>query len=307
VDFAPAHSRGGTIGLALLGAVLALALVLLAVARASGSGPRAAVALLAVVALVPVALALGYRVWALYRLRYGLSRDSVVIDWLGGRQVVPMASITHLLTGRPYRAPLSGVQWPGFQVGRTVVALGDEPEAEEREALVYATVPPDGQLVVVTPALAYAISPADRAAFVEEFKVRRRLGSVQHVEQETVRPRWARLSAWGDGPLLQLLAVTVAANAVAFAWLLWRYPSLPAELALQFRFDAATQAPVPGPVRPLAAAWSLPLIGLGALALNTILAAAVHPRARLAALMLVAGALLVQVGILVVVSRLGSA
>ena len=58
---------------------------------------------------------------------------------------------------------------------------------------------------------------ADPAAFVEEIKVRRRLGSVQRLTQETVRPAYARLSVWSDTLTLRLLLVGLALNLLLFA------------------------------------------------------------------------------------------
>lgn len=299
--FRPAPSRGVPIGLGLL-AVAVLACLLLALALgAIGAGPRAAILLAALLVAVPLTLRLAYWVWGLASLRYVLGRDGLVIRWAATRQVIPMSAITHVLAGRPYDHPLAGMRWPGHEVGRTTLRDDD---GAVRDALVYASAPPESQLVVLTPALAYAISPADPQSFVDDFRMRHRLGPTQAWEQHTARAPIASLSLLADRPALALLGLAAALNVLAFLWLTWHYPELPAQVALRLRFDPAAGRPVPGPLSPTASAWNLPLIGLATIALNGVLAAAGHARARLAALLLGAGAAAVQVVIGAILANL---
>jgi hypothetical protein len=281
-----------------LGLAVEAALVL--AARAAGLGPGSAVLGLIAVGLVPVVAIVAYWVWGLASLRYAVSRDGIVIHWAASRQVVPMASITHVLAGRPYAAALRGLRWTGHEVGRTVIR---DDEDHTHPTLVYATTPPAGQIVVVTPSIAYAISPADRSAFIEDFKRRRRLGPVQHLDQQTEQARWARLGLWHDPLGLSLLGLGILLCALGFAYIAWYYPALPPELALQYRYDPVVNAEVPGPLQPLSAIWRLPRIGLALLAGNALLALAIHRRARLGALLLIMGAIFVQAALLVVLAR----
>jgi len=303
MEFRAAPSRGGWIGLGLVAAAVSLEAALVGAAVRVGLGPAAAAMGLVALTLLPVVGWLATWLWGYRTLGYSLSRDALVIRWGPNRQVVPMQAITHVLAGRPYAAPLRGLRWPGHEIGRTQIA-GDD--GERWDTLVYASTGPEGQLVVVTPEVAYAISPADRAAFIEDFKVRRRLGPTQRIDQSTDRPAWARLSLWRDGLLLGIAVAGLALNALAFAWLVWHYPSLPGALALQFRYDPVLEAAASGPARPLAAAWTLPAFALTAWAVDLVLAGLVHRRARLAALLLVGGGAAVQLAVAVVVVRLGS-
>ncbi len=300
MDFRPAPSRGLLIGFGLLATGVALELALALAARAAGLGPRAAVLGLVAVGLLPLVAIVAYWVWGLASLRYGISRDGIVIHWAASRQIVPMESITHVLAGRPYAGGLRGLRWPGHEVGRTTIRDDDD---HPHPTLVYATTPPDGQIVIITPSLAYAISPADRAAFIDDFKQRRRLGPVQRLDQQTDQARWARLALWHDPLGLGLLGVGVLLCALGFAAIAWLYPSLPPELALQYRYDPVVNGDVPGTLQPLAAIWRLPWIGLALLAGNAVLALLVHRRARLGALLLITGAIFVQVALLVVLAR----
>lgn len=301
MDFRARRSAGGGVGLLLFAAACVVAFALAATIRTLGPGPPAALLFLAAIGTVPLLAWLAYWLWGYFSLSYSLSRDALVIRWAASRQVVPMGAITHLIAGREYAAKLRGLRWPGYEVGRSTVALDD---GSGRDTLVYATTPPSGQLLVVTPHLAYAISPADPAAFVEEFKVRRRLGPVQQPEQETVQPRWAQLTLWRDWLALRLVALAIGLNALAFAWLLWHYPGLPEEVALQYSFNPETGTAVAGPLRDRALAWTLPLMGLTILGTNFSLSALVHARGRVAAILLSIGAVLAQLAIGVVLLRL---
>ena len=232
--------------------------------------------------------------WGFFSLRYGLSRDGLEIRWATSRHIIPMQDITHLLAGRSYDAPLRGLRWPGYEIGRTSVI---DDEDTSRDVLVYATVAPEDQLLVVTPDITYAISPADTRAFVEDFKRRRKLGVRQALEQKTVHAPLADLSIWSDRIALSLVGAALMLNALALAWLAWHYPEMPQELALRFGFDQNLAQAVPGPANARSVAWRLPLIGLAALVSDVGFAAWLHGRAPLAARLIVSGGLLVQLAL----------
>lgn len=303
MDFKPARSAGGVIGFAMLVAVGGLWVGLAYAARAIGSGPVAALIVLAAVLVLPLVAWLTYWLWGYLSLKYSVSRDGLEIRWAASRQIVPMAAITHILTGRPYARGLSGFRWPGHEVGR---AACETDEGRLTETLVYATTPPEGQLLVVTPHLAYAISPANPAQFVDELKLRRAMGPVQQIDQETRQPRWARLDLWRDWTALRFLALAGLLNAIAFAVVIWRYPVLPEEVAMQFRYDPELAIAVPGAPRDLSYIWTLPGIGLAVAVGNGILGAIVHSKVRMATVILAVAAVLTQIALLIVIVRLGA-
>jgi hypothetical protein len=303
MDWLPAPSRGGWIGLAALGAALGAEATLGAMAWRVFPSPTAAIIGLIAVLLVPSLLWLAYWVWGRLSLRYTLTRDGVVIRWAGHRQVIPMDAITHVLAGRAYETPLRGFRWPGHEVGHTRVALADD-GGDPRDVLAYATTGPEGQIVVATSDVAYAISPADRAAFIDEFRVRRRLGSVQVLAHETVVAPWLAPSVWRDGVVIALIATGIVINAIGFAWLTWHYTRLPASVAFGYAFDPASGETIPGQLQKLSTAWFVPAIGLGALVANAILAAGIHRRAQLASRVLALGACLLQIAVVVSLVKL---
>lgn len=303
MDWRPAASPGAWIGIALAGGLSAGVVALAAAAAVAWPGAAAAVLIWAAVGVAPAAALVAYRAWGRLNLRYGVGRDGVIVRWAAQRQVIPIDNITHVLNGRPYASPLKGLRWPGHEVGRTHIAVGDD-GSDLRPALVYATVPPEGQLVIVTPSLAYAISPAERAAFVEEFRVRRRLGAVQLLEQHTEMAAWLRLSVLADPVALRLGLATVLVAILTVTWLTWHYADLPAEVALRYRYSAEAGRMVIASTQARWATWLSVAIGGVVLGANAVLAALLHRRAALAARLLVLGALLVQVVIAVSLLKL---
>lgn len=295
-----AATNGGLIGIALLVALGAVLAGLGWAQSVAGPGPSGVLLALPFAAAFVATAWIAFWTWGFYSLRYGLSRDGVAIRWAASRHIIPMHDITHVLSGRRYAGPLRGLRWPGYEIGRTTVI---DDEGDSRDVLVYATVAPEEQLLVVTPDITYAISPDDVGAFVEDFKRRRKLGVMESLEQRTVHAPLADLSIWGDRVALALAGAALAINALALAWLAWHYPGLPQEFALRFSFDPVISQPVPGPANARAVAWRLPLIGLAALVADSGIAAWLHGRAPLAARLIVCGALLVQVALVILLLR----
>jgi hypothetical protein len=297
MDFRPAASAGRAIGVALLLVLLCVGALAAALLVRFWPGPPAALLSLFLLAVLVATALSAYWVWGLFSMRYAVSRDGIVVHWAASRHTVPVGDITHILAGRPYAEPLRGLKWPGHEVGRT--RLVDE-EIGERDLLVIATTPPEQQIVLVTPALAYAVSPADRKAFVDEFKLRLRLGALQHLEHHSSHPIADRLPITRDPLDLALAGSALAVNVLAFTWLIWHYPSLPELVALRHVYDTVAGRPDVESLQPLRQAWQLPVIGLAALLVNGSAAAAVHGRARLGAHLLMLGAVLLGIVVFVV-------
>lgn len=300
--FAAAQSRGGWLGIGLLVVLVAVEAVVIGWVVRHPVGPAAAMLGLLAVATVPLIARLAYWVWGFFTLAYEVGRDGVVIRWAASRQVVPMADIRRVRRGRRYESSFAGVRWPGYEVGHTQVA---DDTGTPVECMVYATAGLEAQvLLFASGGVAYAISPHDPAAFVEELKRRRSLGAVKSLSQETVRPRVLSLPVWSDSATLRLLVGALALNALLFAWTAWRFPDLPPTLALRYQVEAAG-ALVPGPERPVTAIWTFPLIGLLVLVCNGALALGVHHKARVGAALLAGGAAWVQALIGLAMLRIG--
>lgn len=301
MSFHPSPTPVRWIGLGLVAAGVLASVGTTWLALAGGIGPRTVGWGLVCAALIVGTLRLAYWTYGLFNLHYALSRDALVIRWAATRQVVPMGAITHVVKGRPYVRPLRGFRWRGYEVGHTEVM---DDAGEPRPTLVYATVPPEQQVLIMTRGLAYAISPADPVAFADDFVQRRRLGARQDLEERTFPAPWARLALWSDGPSLRLIWAAAALVVFAFGWLAWHYPTLPAKVSLRFVYDGVSGGSQPGQTGPKSGVWRLPTVGLLALIANVAVAAAAHERRMaIAARLLLAGAVLVECVLAVVLVR----
>jgi len=216
---------------------------------------------------------LGYWLYGLFTLKYHLDRNRLFIRWGPTWQVIPLPQVERVEIGPQLASPwrYRGAWWPGYWAGHgEVEGVGS--------TLFYATVPATRQVILITPALAYAISPPDPEAFLREFEVRRRMGPTQWVEQFSHQPAFARWSFWSDRTAQGLLALAGLTTAALFGRLCWRYSSLPARLALHF--DAQGQVDRIGQRGEL---FALPIIGLIVLAVNLTLGFLLYWRERVGA------------------------
>jgi len=262
-----------------------LAAVLLAVAVGWDISTAKFLAFVGAFTLVAVAVLFAYWTYALATLSYALSEEGLTIRWGLLRQFVPLASIQRFVPGREARLPrVHGVNWWGCHVGRGAVeGLG--------ETLFYSTHrSPWEAIYIITPGMAYAISPENHVRFVME---------LQHMLRETSSegtvpsPRAAH-PALAVHPFFldryaQLLALAaIAANVALFGFICGVYPGLADKLNLAFPPLGAID------LRPKDELFQIPLTGLALLAVGLAAALAVHKWERGASYLLLAGSLFTQ-------------
>ena len=243
---------------------------------------------LAVIVLVTVPLILLIIYWlvGLNRALYSLDRNMLTIRWGPVQQVIPMSSIHHVLHGSEIAGLVQrfrGGRWPGLWVGQAEVK-GIGP------TLFHASGGPDQQVIIVTPGLAYAISPDDLAGFVEAFDQRQKMGPTQPVEQVSIRPEIFDWPLWTDRLALGLVGAAVVGCLLLFSYTCWRFPELAPRIALHF--DAAG---VPDRFGLRAQVFFLPFIGLLSLGANLVVGLPVYLRDRVGAYLLWGGAIIVQI------------
>ena len=238
-----------------------------------------------VLATLPVMTLLAYWLVGLNRSAYWLDRNALTIRWGAVQQIVPMASIRQVLHGSEIAGKVHhfrGGRWPGHWVGQAKVDdLGP--------TLFYAAAGLDQQLIIVTPGLAYAISPVDVAGFVEAFEQRQKMGPTQEVTQVSIRPEIFDLSLWSDRLALGLVGAAGIACLLLFGYTCLRFPDLAPRVALHF--DATG---LPDRFGPRAQVFFLPLIGLMSLGLDLVVGLPMYLRERIGAYLLWGGALVVQ-------------
>ena len=283
-------TAGRWLAVALLAATLVLAaLALLRIADALAGPPESwRVDLgvfglaLALLALLVSAGWLAYRVAAVFTLGYELDRNGLYITWLGNRAVVPLDRITSIDIGVEAELPWGAAQAVGSYWGRARAASGT--------LHLFSSLPPAQALVVYTADDAYAISPIDREAFVQDLEQRRNLGAAKPLAPAVEPGRLFLYAFWNDRTVRRLLLLALALNLAALGLLAARYPGL-APL-VEMRFDATGEL---AELRPRHQALFLPLAAFGLSLLNAALGLALYRREQLGSRLLQGASVIVQV------------
>jgi hypothetical protein len=226
-----------------------------------------------------------YWLWGLFTLVYHLDRNRLFIRWGPTWQIIPLSKIEWVEIGPRLIFPLRyrGAWWPGYQAGHgEVVKAG--------LTLFYATARATQQVILVTPTLAYAISPPDPEAFLREFELRHGMGPTQSVEQSSFRPAFTRWVFWRDRAAHGLLVSGGLTAASLFGRLCWRYAALPERLALHFNDQGQVDR-----IGQRSELFVLPVIGLLVLVTNVILGFLLYRRERVGAYLIWGSAVAVHV------------
>jgi hypothetical protein len=287
----PQPSIGRWIGVLLLAAALAGAGVFAARLGGALTGPpevwQINLALygdvVGLLCMLGLAGLLAYRVAGAFTLSYQLDRNGLYIMWLGNRAVVPLDQIHSVDVGvTARRMPWRLLQGIGYYWGQGRTA-------DDVLLHLFATRPPEQCLVVYTAGEAYAISPADHDAFVQDLEQRRNLGATKPLAP-TVEPSRIFLYAfWNDRTVRALLLAAFALNLIVLALLAARYPEL--DPTVRMRFNAAGQV---AELRPRHQVLFLPLAAFGLTLINTVLGLSLYQRQQLGARLLQGASVLVQ-------------
>lgn len=230
-----------------------------------------------------------YWTYGCLSLRYHLDRNGLTIQWGDIRQLIPMDRIERLVPGRELPPPpsVAGVSWLGHHAGRaTVHELGD--------TIFYSTHRSHEQLLyVVTATQNYAISVEDEVRFAEELQGHQKMGQVMSLPQVTTRSFIAAIPFWHD-PTARLLALTsILCCAVTLSYVFHQYPGLPDSIPLGFpSLGGVTR------VDDKQELLTIPITGLGLLAVNLVLGFFLHAWERTVGYLLFLAAIGAQVVLL---------
>jgi len=207
-----------------------------------------------------------YWTYGCLTMRYFLDRNGLTIHWGDIRQLIPMDRIERLVPGRELPPPkVSGVSWLGHHVGHAdVEGLGD--------VIFYATHRTHEELLyVVTPAQTYAISVPDEAHFAAELQGHQRMGQAVSLPQVTERTSIAAQSFWYDPTALLLALGAMLACALTLGYVFQQYPGLSDSIPLAFpSLGGITR------VDDKRELLTIPITGLGLLAINLVLGFFLH-------------------------------
>ena len=228
---------------------------------------------------------LAYNMVALANISYALDRNAFVIRWGSVREIVPMGDVQRVIAASNIAAGLkyTGAPLPGWWIGRgSHPALG--------EIRFCSNAPLNRQLIVVTPDMNYAISPADIDKFLEAFRARFDMGPTQAVQAAHLVPRIMTWPFWGDRLAHTLILIAIGLNAVLFAIGFARYPALPPQVVLHF--DAAG---APDRFAPQNQVFGPAIIAFELFIINFLIALGVYSRGeKLAAYLAWGGSAIVQ-------------
>jgi hypothetical protein len=276
---------GNRVGVAIIAWLMILDILLIWVAAQLPVSVITFVLVMLALAALPMMVLIVYWLIGLNRSAYWLDRNMLTIRWGAVQQVIPMASIQQVLHGSEIAGQVrhfQGGHWPGHWVGQAQVdGLGT--------ALFYAAAGSDQQLIIVTPGVAYVITPADIAGFVEAFEQRKKMGPTQEVTQVSIRPEIFDWSLWSDRLALGLLGVTIVACLLLFGYTSLRFPDLAPRVAMHF--DALGN---PDRLGPRLQVFLLPIIGLMSLGADVAIGLPIYLRDRVGAYLLWSGAFVVQ-------------
>jgi hypothetical protein len=258
--FSPPKSTGLAVGLGAMALIAGLEAVLVVRLPALFPSPLAFIFLCLIVVGLPALLWLGYRCYGLARARYVLSRNALVVEWGGRREVIPLGMIDDVRAGTemgPAPRP-RGIVWSGHHVGRAAA-----PDLGAVEFLAAAELP--GLVFIHYPGDWLAISPPDPQAFAAAYARLRAEGVEERIEPETRLPALEQWALWRDPLSLGLIVAGGAGVLLLVGYLTLIFPQLPPQIALHF--NAQGQPDRFGPPMGL---FLLPVIAGVAWTLNTL-------------------------------------
>ena len=230
-----------------------------------------------IVLSVPLLCVLVYQTVSWLTLRYYLDRNGVVVRWAGNEQIIPIRQIERIIPGQQLGNTVvrrRGLRWPGHERG-----VGLVPGIGSTRFL--ATQPLSEQLLLVTPGLAFGISPRAPEEFLKAFEARRQLGPNRLLEQQVRRARLLTWPLWTDQTAWVLLGAAAVINLGLFGYLSIRFPGL--DIQLPLHFNRLGEADRIGTKMEL---FALPIIGLIILGTNLALGLVLYRRERAGSYML---------------------
>ncbi len=293
-----AHGRWLALGLLILALGGIVVAVVGLVLRLSGSPEQWRIDIGAFGLLLLLIVSLLVAIWAAHRwlaaltLTYAIDRNGLYIHWAGNRAIIPIDRIVTIDLGSgPVFLPLGLFQQVGTYWGRAF--------AGETPLYLYATQPPRECLIIYTTDAAYAVSPEDPEAFVQDLEQRRSLGATQPMQPSLEYSRAFHYAFWRDGTVLALIVAAVMINLLALGLIAVAYPSLAP--FVEMRFDATGEL---AELRPRHQTLFLPLAAFGLSLLNMAAGLALYRRLPPGARLLQGASVIVQLLFLVAVAQI---
>lgn len=185
--------------------------------------------------LVPLLI---YRLYALYRSRYILERDGVILQWGWRTEVLSMDQIDWIHPkdelDPPLKFPL--IRWPGAILGQRRFRRGPTVEFMASQM--------DPLLVISGPGKYYAISPSDANRFLDTYHHLIELGSLNPLPSQATRPGLVITQLWKRRSVLILTLLGIGLTLSLLVWTLWIIPQRD-QISLGFTPQGIPHEPLP--------------------------------------------------------------
>lgn len=251
---------------------------------------------------------LGYVAWCANSITYRLGAGTLTLGYGATRHVIPLSSIQAIYApgerasgNEDHSGSPISVRWSGFAdiIPGYLAGSGSSPQLGRVVAV--ATAPAPAQLFIVTPGVAFGLSPKRTLAFMDELRSRIQAagaddtkGAIERITQppHSITSRWLAWGAglWSDRFARWLLLSGLVLCVLFFGWMSLVYRSLPIALPLHWNAQAIIDR-----YGDQAELLRLPAIALGIWFVNVLLAGLVRRRERAATIFLLASAVAVPV------------
>jgi hypothetical protein len=262
MTFIPSRRLGFFLGLFwLLSIAVAIVYSILRLSQASFS-IQLLVWVLIPLLCIPLGLLVIYRMYGLFSARYHLDRDGFSLTWGLAYEQIPMSEIQQLrigeVLGEPLR-PSPGLWWPGCVVGeREVEGLGKVEFFSTRSAAQTALLSAGKRHL--------AISPPDLEVFRQTFVDVTRLGSLEQIPEQSIRPNFTFARIWKDPTARWMLVLGLILPIGLMAFLTLQANRFPSGVVFGFTPQGSI-----GDLVPVGRLLILPLIGMVCWVVDTLL------------------------------------
>jgi len=248
-DFPPPR-RGRTLQVSLIILFTVLAVLFAVLASQEPIGLRFTIYILAAaLAFFPLPF-LAYAFYTLYRANYSIDREKLTLVWGLRAEQIPVSEVEW---ARPLEALASTLALPLIHLPGVITGIFRHADLGQVEFLAS-----DAKklILVATPRRVYAISPEDTAGFMETIQRAIEMGSLSHVNPQSVYPGFVVLHAWESLLARYLWLAGLFLNIGLLAWVSILTPTL-GKIPLGFLPSGAAGEAVPG-----AGLILLPLVSL---------------------------------------------
>jgi hypothetical protein len=180
--------------------------------------------------LLPLAIIVLYRIIGLVTARYQIDRDGFYLRWGMAGEQIAISGIRGMqdgsTLGQMLRPPL-GFWWPGC-------VLGTKETEEYGRVEFFATGGSESGVLILLEERALMISPPDPEAFILAFRSAERMGSLEKIEQYSLRPNFVFGQIWRDWTARGLIGVGALLPILMLGYLALVAPGLPNEVPFGF-------------------------------------------------------------------------